>query len=277
MPNPVQLLRCLTALVLSGGLSIASAHDPEVRYLGNAGVMVSAGEEKVVFDALFDADYGQYLLVAPETRAALIANRPPFEEIAAAFVSHVHGDHFSSAPTLAFLGAHPEVRLFAPRQVVDALRKDAGDASLLDRVVGFDLQPGDQPATLRAGSLGITAVAMPHAGGERHAAIQNLFFAVDLSGGPGILHLGDAAPDPAAFEGQRAFFEGRRFDLVLPPYWFFADGTGRALLDQFFAGAKTLGVHVPARAAEDPGGWRQALKADLFIEPAEIRMLGTTP
>ncbi|MDX1570383.1 MAG: MBL fold metallo-hydrolase [Xanthomonadales bacterium] len=268
------LLQHFSAIVLAGALSAAWGHDPQARYLGNAGVMVSAGSEKIVFDAFFDVDYGQYLLVAPETRAALIADQPPYDGLAAAFVSHVHGDHFSTAPMLAFVAANPKVRVFAPQQVVDALRRESDDPALLSHVVGFDLEPGDEPARLRAGSMDIAAVAIPHAGGQRNADIQNLFFAVRIADRASVLHMGDAGPDPNEFERQRAFFEAWRFDLIFPPYWFFADETGRFLLARFFATAQPVGVHVPERAGADPTGWRRALDADLFIEPGETRLIG---
>ena len=75
------------------------------RHTTNEGILVSACGSKILFDAFYEDSYGQYLLVPDEIRAALMSGEPPYDDIDAVFVSHVHGDHFSPAPTLAYLGA----------------------------------------------------------------------------------------------------------------------------------------------------------------------------
>ena len=94
-------------------------------YLANAGVLVARGETKVVFDPLFRNDYGRFRLVPQALERALFDGTPPMDGIDAVFVSHLHGDHFTAAPTLAYLRAQPAVRLYAPSQVIAALRAAA--------------------------------------------------------------------------------------------------------------------------------------------------------
>ena len=98
---------------------IAQAHDvsAEATYLGNEGVLVVRGDTKVLFDAFYTNSYGQYTLVPDEIADAILAGNPPYDGITAIFVSHVHGDHFSAEPAVAYLQAHPGVQLYGTNQV----------------------------------------------------------------------------------------------------------------------------------------------------------------
>ena len=53
--------------------------------------------------------------------SALLAGEPPFDEVDAVFVSHVHGDHFSALGMAALLTRRPAVKLYAPAQAVTAM------------------------------------------------------------------------------------------------------------------------------------------------------------
>ena len=71
------------------------------RFLANEAVLISHGDLKVLFDAFYSSSFGTLLLVPEPTVHALMAGEPPYDGIDALFVSHVHGDHFTAAPTLA--------------------------------------------------------------------------------------------------------------------------------------------------------------------------------
>ena len=271
LPATCRFASASLLLLAAGG---AASHEAEARYLGNEGVLVAAGEQKVLFDAFFSDDYGEYVLVDADTRAALNAGRPPYDGVDAVFVSHVHGDHFSPAPMLAYLRERPRARVFAPAQVVDVLQAEAGDdAALLSRVTAFDLAPGDPAAMASIAGFRFAVVAIPHAGGAQTADIQNLAFRVSLAPGPTVIHLGDAGADPDEFARQADFWSGKPVDLVLPPFWLFTDPIGRELLERHFPGSHAVGIHVPAEAAGDGAAWREHFDADLFADPGETRAI----
>ena len=119
------------------GADYATAH-----YIANEGVMVVHGETKILFDPLFTNSYGNYTLPSKEIREALIAGTPPYAGVDAVFVSHYHGDHFSPEDILSMLKAQDQLQVYAPNQVVSALRKAAteDDTDVFTRVRSIRLK-----------------------------------------------------------------------------------------------------------------------------------------
>jgi L-ascorbate metabolism protein UlaG (beta-lactamase superfamily) len=272
--NTLATISLLIAFIVAGhGVSAHEQPMGEARYLGNEGVLVAVAGHKVLVDAFYAQSFSTYSLVPERLVTDMMSGRPPYNDVAAVFVSHVHGDHFSPAPMLAYLRAQPQVRLFCPTQVLDKLRQSGADAELLNRVTAFDLAPGDAPATQRSGALEIDVVALPHAGGARMADVRNLSFRVSLGNNHTFVHLGDAAIDKPAFALHVDFWAARNVDTVFPPYWFLGDETGLSLLADFLAPGQVIGIHVPAAATGQGDAWRAQLGADLFTDPGEFRRL----
>jgi len=261
----------------------AEAHKPHAEeagkhscagYLGNEGVSVTLGDTKILFDAFYADSYGQYALVPEETRSALMEGRAPYDGVAALFVSHVHGDHFSPKPTLEYLRAQPDVVLYASGQVIDALKEAGAGDDLTLRLKAFDLEAGDTAQSLEVGALSIDIVRIPHAGGAGQANIENLAFRVTLAGELTVLHMGDADPADSYFAPHQAHWDAKPLDTAFPPYWFFGSGEGRAILKERLKPAKSIGIHVPIAAAGNGDEWRDEYRADLFTDPGEVRHMG---
>lgn len=274
------LVNVLSGMTLSVALGAASvgawAHEQptgEARYLGNEGVMVAVAGHKVLVDAFFAQSFSTYQLVPEHLVSDMMSGRPPFNDVAAVFVSHVHGDHFSPGPMLAYLRAQPLVRVFCPQQVYDKLQQAGAGVDILDRITAVDLAPGDVPELLHSGDLEIDVVALPHAGGARMADVRNLSFRVTLDNRHTFVHLGDAAVDRPAFARLESFWAARNADTVFPPYWFLGDETGLRLLNEYLAPGQAIGIHVPAAAAGQGDAWRAQMGADLFTDPGEFRRL----
>lgn len=275
-----KLLSVLPAIILGVFLVTASGHcdgheqpTGEARYLGNEGVMVAVAGHKVLVDAFYAQSFSTYSLVPEHLVTDMMSGRPPFDDVAAVFVSHVHGDHFSPAPLLAYLRAQTQVQIFCPEQVLDKLVQAGAGADILDRVTAIDLKPGDVPEQLRSGDLEIAVVALPHAGGARMADVRNLSFRVTLGDTHTFVHLGDAAIDQPAFARLESFWADRQVDTAFTPYWFLGDETGLRLLRDYLAPGRVVGIHVPAAAAGQGDAWRAQLGADLFTDPGEFRRL----
>ena len=146
----------------------AAAHDDPAKahYLGNEGVLITHGQTKILFDAFYANSYGQYALVPDDISAAMMSGTPPFDGVDAIFVSHVHGDHFTAAPAIAYLRVHESVQLYGSQQVYDAILS-AGVATvdpLMARIHGLDLAPEDEAESFAVGALSVDVVAIPHSG-----------------------------------------------------------------------------------------------------------------
>lgn len=268
------IIRYAAAILALAAAQAAWAHDPHARYIGNEGVMVVRGETKILFDAFYADSYGRFYVPPPEVYADMNAGRPPYDGVDAIFFSHVHGDHFSPAPTIAYLRAQPDVRVFGPAQIIDALREAGADAALLARIEAFDIAPQEAPRALAFDGLSIDVVAVPHVGGARQAAIRNLVFRVAIDDATTVMHLGDADAVAANFTPHQAHWDARELNMAFTPYWFFSNGDGRSILADILKAEQAVGIHAPAEAAGDGAAWREQYGADLFTDPGETRRIG---
>ncbi len=260
------------AFLLSLTPSMAIAHDhATAHYLGNEGVMVERSDTKILFDAFYAESYGQYALVPNDIGAAMLKGKPPFDGVDAIFISHVHGDHFSPEPAIAYMRAQTSVVMFAPEQVREKLL-EAGvgaDDPMMARVRAFTLAPDDQGETISLGAIDIDVVSVPHAGNRPH--IQNYAWRVSLDEDATVIHLGDADPVVSNFSRHQAHFDAKATNTAFPPYWFLGDDDGELIISDVIKAKQTIGVHVPKRAAGNGDKWRARAGGDLFTDPGETR------
>lgn len=252
----------------------ALSHDhSQAAYLGNEGVLVTHGDTKILFDAFYAESYDYYQLVPNEISEAMLSGAPPFDGVDAIFVSHVHGDHFTAAPAIEYLRAHPNARLYGPPQVREALENEGigENDPLMTRLVSINLHPDDPAASIEIGSLKIAAVATRHIG--NHPTVQNYVWRVTLDDTVTVIHLGDSDAKMNNFKRHATTFKERRLHASFPPYWFYESHDGRKILRELVAADQTIAIHVPQHAAGKGGEWRERLGGDLFTDPGEFRIL----
>jgi L-ascorbate metabolism protein UlaG (beta-lactamase superfamily) len=109
-----------------------------------------------------------------------------------------------------------------------------------DRVVAIDPQPG-APVVLEEGDVRVTVFRLSH-GKRKFANIENFAHLVE-AGGVRLLHIGDAAMDPVAFE--QAGMGGLEVDVAFIPVWFFQPGPGEAVIEAFMDAPRKFAVQVP--------------------------------
>ena len=268
--------RAATTIVVGIGLAgFAHADDAIVaKYLANAGVLISHGETKIVFDPLFDEDFDVYELVPEDIERALFEGAPPFDGLDAVFVSHHHGDHFSPERMVQLLKARPDLLLFGPSQAIDSMPVDPTDTALQGRMraVSLDL---DGEYSLIVGDIEVNAVRIPHAGWPtRHAKIENIAFKVSLDQTATVLHMGDAHTDPSFFDTQAEYWAERQMHLALPPYWFFLSNGGQKILEDHIHGDEIFGVHVPSSMPDSPAQYPEELRGRTLLSvPGEEKRI----
>jgi len=270
MKRLLQIL--LLAFVCS---SVAAQEKSIVQYLANEGIMITYGETTILFDPLFDNSYGTYQMVPQPMLDAIFAGKAPYDSVAAVFVSHFHGDHFSATEMLRLLRQRREIALYAPAQAVAEMRKiaTADDDAIFDRVTQFDLDYGDAPVFVRKEGILIEAVNIPHSGWPTaRTDVQNIAFRVTLEDTSTVLHLGDSDARIVHFELDEDYWDERPIDLAFPPYWFFMSADGKEILEDRINIRHSIGIHVPARFGDDPASIPDELfGAELFTRPGEGR------
>ena len=267
------LLCCLYA-------SASADENARAHYIANMGVMIESGNIKILFDPLFDNDYGIYDRVQTSVETGLLAGKDPWDGIDAVFISHYHGDHFDPAMILKLLNAHRSIELFGPEQAATAIRAlmiDPED-TVLERIHGLSLKEGVAATDIELGALLIEAVRIPHEGWpDMHEDIENLVFRVTLDEETTVMHFGDADPLDEHFARTPEHWQERHTHFAMPPYWFFFSERGRKILQQRIGASHATGLHVPTEVPDDPLSRPENLQdVDLFTSPGETRSIIVT-
>lgn len=275
--NRVFVTGGLAAILGLGACAAPHAHDhhpaSRAEFLAHAAVMVESGPTKILFDPIFDKDYGSFQLVAQETQALLMAGQAPFDGVDAVFVSHAHGDHFSAELMIDDLSANPEVKLITPVQALSQMQKHANWGEALSpriHATSIELNASlDETFDLGGTPVDVTRLRLPHAGGARHAKVENIVYRVALSPDATVMHLGDADPDQKGLAAQRPVFNKTVSDIAFVPFWFIG-AANDASVGAALNAEHVVGVHVPKNI---PEGLKTS-GADYFSEPGETREIG---
>ncbi len=220
-----------------------------ITYVANAGLLITAREDKVLIDALHRPYLKEYISTPDSMIARMMAGQPPFDGVDVMIISHIHGDHFHSATVAAYLARQPNVRLVGPPEVKDSLREASADFEAIEAqihtapsYVRYDT------GSVAVGDITIEIFNMPHSGSEENTIIQNIATLTTI-GGRRILHTGDPG-----FEEKpvRAFrFQERDIDIGLLPDWFLAYQEGAELVKKYIQPKAHIGVHVSPQWMEE--------------------------
>ncbi|TDR23255.1 MBL fold metallo-hydrolase [Marinicella litoralis] len=217
----------------------------EVTYLGNTGLMVSHGDQQVLFDPFFHRHFNHYQLVPADIKSAIFAKKPPYDSIEMIFISHAHGDHFDAKDVLEYLKLNPVTQLVAPSQAVDQLKVLSGYQAIKKQVVGLELNYGDQPIEMTFVGIDVGAVRIPHAGWPGRADVSNLVYRVTLNKQVTVMHMGDADPDDLHFKPWANYWAQKVTHNAFPPYWFLTHSVGQQILAERINSLHHTGIHVP--------------------------------
>jgi L-ascorbate metabolism protein UlaG (beta-lactamase superfamily) len=257
------------------GWATLRAQDVELRYLGNAGFLVVAGDAKVLVDGLYGAGLAGYTVVPDGVRDDAEAAAGVFAGVDLVLASHLHGDHFDARAVARHLGANGGARFVSTTEAVAALL--ALDETLAARATAFWPALGEPERLVHVAASGsaeeagleLTVLRFPH--GENPT--QNLGLLMQI-GGLKLLHLGDTeigAEEVRAF-GLRA--EG--IDVALVPYWYLVSARWRRALEEL--GARELVImHVPAADAPRDYFWPKESFAGLAAAVREAAPMAWLP
>jgi hypothetical protein len=157
--------------------------------------------------------------------------------------------------------------LYTSMQVLDLMRERCRPfVTSSPRIQVIDPTYG-VPALIQQDTVEIKAFLLSHGTGK-YARLQNFGHLVNI-GGLLILHIGDAAMDPADF--AVAGLENVQLDAALIPFWFFQPGPGMAVVGRFMKAPRMVAVHIPPNEVAEV---RQYLaenfpEVEVLAEPGE--------
>jgi L-ascorbate metabolism protein UlaG (beta-lactamase superfamily) len=260
-----------SGLLLAVGISAAGSGDQlptrlDITYLGNMGVLIEAGNRRVVIDGLHHGGVSHdYTEVPAEMLAALETAREPFGHLDFLLVTHRHADHFDPASVRSRLSRDSTVMIVAARETVDSLFADGSRSSSRPPTVrAITPAPGTEERVERDG-VTVRVLNLPH-NPVRSRRPENVGFLVQL-GGHTVLHVGDADPDERTFAAYR--LADRRIDVAIVPYWY---PTSRVeLIRKIIAPRYLVATHVgPGEGPEAAARVTKAFPdATVFTRPGE--------
>lgn len=246
-----------TALASQEAVPSSQADSVCATFLANAGFLLAGSGEAVLIDAFVTEPYSMYGALTPQHAEALAQAHAPFDNVVFALASHVHRDHFQTAPASAFLNAGRAAQLMSTPQVIESLgytswTEDSDRALVVWPETGRD--------RVVQGAVQIEFLPMRHTN-ARNYGVQNLAHLVRI-GDASFLHVGDAEMLPEHYD---------RFDLVseeievgLIPYWFFMSESGRRIVYEHIAAKTYVAMHIP------PAETRETIDNLAEIDPAII-------
>lgn len=253
----------------------AASADVTITRLANEGVIIDDGATRIMIDGLVVEPYALYGGLPESLAKAFRDVTGLFEGIDLALASHQHHDHNQPEFACRFLQHSPRTRMLSSRQVFDLMRERCRQfITTTSQVRVIDPSYG-MPVAMREEGAEITAYLLSHGTGK-YARLQNLGHLVDI-GGLRILHIGDAAMDPADF--ATAGLDAVALDAALIPFWYFQPGPGMAVVRRFMDAPRKLAVHIP------PGEMAEVIQylaetypeVQVLAEPGESVVISTSP
>ena len=268
--------RAVAEILLGCILCGALQADIVITQLANEGVILESGQTRIMIDGMVVETYSVYgglpAAAVPDFKAA----SGPFGDIDLALVSHRHHDHNQPRFACTFMQASQETRLESSAQVLGLMREKCREfVTTSPRVREIDPQR-DAHHVITQDDARVTVFPLSH-GTRKYARIQNYGHLVEI-GGMSVLHIGDAAMNPADFE--RAGLAGRKLDVALIPFWFFQPGPGAEVIEAFLDAPLKIAVHIPPGEMAEVKSYMADAYPDVMIleQPLEqVRFSAAAP
>ncbi len=234
-------------LVFALAVTVCSQSRPPVKamYVGNEGVLLSHNGKAVLFDALH-REYGpDYLFPPPDLLNAMEAGKPPFDQVRAVLVSHVHLDHFHAESVGLHLKNNTKARLVSSAQTMLEIAKNYPEHAAIRSQTIEATPEWKQRRDFEIDGIRISILGMKH-GGDRFWWVKNLGHIIEI-GGKKFFQFGDA---DMTDENFGAFdLPKEKIDVAFVPYWYLLSDGGRKLVREKIAAKTVVAVHIPPGTA----------------------------
>ena len=231
-----QVLAVTAVALLTAGAQHFRQDALQLRYVANAGMLVTVNGRRFLVDAPIRNGITPYPTSPPDERSRLEGARPPYDNIDAILVTHWHDDHFSAEAVAAHLNASGRTQFVSSPQVVDLVRAVA--PGLADRFRALLPEPG-QSREIRIGAVPVRVLRIRH-NPSRRFPDQHVGFLIGDS--TTVLHVGDADPTADNFGVLRQL---PKIDVALLPFWYVMNGGNRRFVAASIAPRRIVAMHLP--------------------------------
>lgn len=215
--------------------------DITITQLANEGAIISDGENRVMIDGMVVEPYSVYGGLPADAAALFKQVNGPFSDIDLALASHRHHDHNQPFFACEFVKNSGGTLFVSSAQVLGLMREKCRElVTSSSRIREIDPQYG-APQVFEEDGIKVTVFPLSH-GTRKYAKIQNFGHLIEI-GGLTILHIGDAAVSPEDF--QTAGLDQVKVDVALLPFWFYREGPGSAIIQQYMDAPVKIAVHIP--------------------------------
>lgn len=213
----------------------------DVRYVANAGMLVTAGGRRFLIDAPIREGIAPYATSSAAERGSLEGARAPYADVDAILVTHWHEDHFSAEAVAAHLSRNPRAILVSSPEIVARVRAvaPAVAASRLRAV----LPAAGQSQRIDVGGTPVRVLRIRH-NASRRPPEQHVGFLIGESAA--VLHVGDADPAADNFAVLRSL---PAIDLAVLPFWYVSNDASRRVVADAIRPKRIFAMHVPPKDA----------------------------
>jgi L-ascorbate metabolism protein UlaG (beta-lactamase superfamily) len=234
-----RVVRAVPILLLA--LCGTALADVTITQLANEGAVISDGHTRVMIDGMVVEPYSIYAGLPEQAAADFSRASGPFAGIDLVLASHRHHDHNQPAFACEFMLTSTASVMVTSAEVIGLMREKCRSfVTSSERIRAIEPQPG-APVVVEEGGATVTVFLLSH-GKRKYAKIQNFAHLVEL-GGVKVLHIGDGAMDPEAFEA--AGLAGVEADVAFIPVWFFRPGPGGKVIEGFLDAPLKIAVQIP--------------------------------
>jgi len=228
----------MAVIAAASGIGAQRANEAvTVRYVANAGALVTLDARTVLIDAPIRDGIPPYATSPVGERQRLEQARPPYDRVDVILVTHWHEDHYSPEAVAAHLSRNDRATLVSSPEVVDRLRAAAPDLPRA-RLRAVLPAPGESEELL-IGDLRVRVLRLRHNPARRYPE-QHVGFLIGNRAS--VLHVGDAEPTGDNFALLRGL---PTVDVALLPFWYLLTDANRRLVHASIAPRRIVALHLP--------------------------------
>jgi L-ascorbate metabolism protein UlaG (beta-lactamase superfamily) len=231
----------------------------ELRYVANAGVLVTKDGTSVLIDAPIRGGIPPYATSDEAEREKLERALPPYDRVEAILITHWHEDHFSPEAVAEHLRHNPRAVVISSPEIIERVRRSVSSDVAPERFRPVLPEPGAAERVM-VGQLPVTVLRLRH-NPTRRLPEQHIGFL--LGDQDVVLHSGDADPSADNFSVLRTL---PAVDLALVPFWYVLTEANRAFVRETIAPGRIGALHLPPGDAEN-------VKRKLAAAGVDVRLL----